>query len=133
MKHWLMIPLAMSFARLAWAQDAFLCTGDSTIGFSYDAKGGEWEPAYLKTDEKYLLKKKDTEWTLTMIGSSFGYPCEMQSRSTFIHCKGFLDFWMNIDTMRFQRNSVVVGTIIKPKDGQRPDSVFMQIGRCAPL
>lgn len=94
----------------------------------------EWEPAYFKTDEKYVLKrKKETEWTLTMMGSSFGYPCEMQARSTFVHCKGFLDFWMNTETMRFQRNSVLVGTIIKHKDGEPPESVFMQIGRCAPL
>ena len=132
-KQWLMIFLAMSFAGQAWAQDAFLCAGDSTIGFSYDVQTHEWEAAYFKSDEKYILKKKDTEWSLSMLGSSFGYPCEMKPRSTFSHCRGFLDFWMNIETMRFQRNSVVLGTIIRQKDGERPDSVFMQIGRCAPI
>jgi hypothetical protein len=125
--------LVMSITGPASAQAGYLCTADAATGFDYNERTKDWEVKRVKVDSPYVLKKKGDTWFIGMIGQSFELPCEKADHSNAIVCKAGFDLWMNTETLRFQSQSAIVSTIIPIRPGKLPDSVFIPIGRCAPL
>ena len=124
--------LALSVGS-AWAQDVYRCTADVATGFKYNEKTDGWELTRFKADSQYIVRKQESEWTMSAMGVDLlPYRCTKAPGSAFIECGDhFMHFVTNTGTMRYQNDTVGPSTTVNhPFD---KDSVYIEIGRCAPV
>ncbi len=107
----------------------YLCSTEESSG--YDYKNGRWIRERFTPDATYLVKLKDTKWSVYEYEVEYEHEsCEPLSDDGILTCKTSGDFIVNIKTMKF---SVTNTAPYMHSTRKNRDSVVLILGSCVSM
>ena len=96
----------LTISTFALSQEVtYLCVSDLSTGFTYEKNLHKWTNSKFKADEKFIVKKLKSEYTVKKFDVNFITNCDGANT----HVNGFLncpipdgDFFVNLNSKRFQ-------------------------------
>jgi hypothetical protein len=130
----------------AWAE-GWLCVAENATGFAYNAERDEWDQTRFSTDEKWVISKFPVPadpsrqvwvWRVMGLGENFvEYRCNDSPSEGWLLCEptggGDNAFRFNHKHLRFLRGHMYGYVDAVEKDGERPLTPYIEIGKCTPL
>ena len=124
----------------AYGEEKYICIAEKTTGFRYDEQKKEWQRAFFKTDNKYILSKcpgSDCAYQLVGIGEKNPISTckETFNSAGYIFCSMQAEFKFNKHNGRFLLVHSLGYYNVSPgvyTDKSSP-TPFMEIGKCSPF
>jgi len=137
--------LGLTLLATTASAEGWLCIADASTGFDYNAQSKTWDRKFFKADSKYVVRKanQDEEFlSVKMVVVAVGEkawtatcPEDFDRRGNLL-CDGLLTtFRFNSDNLKFMRvfSGGYFATEEYLAETERPDTPFMEIGRCTAL
>lgn len=124
----------------ASAAESWLCIPDSSTGFDYNTGTKQWERVNFTSPEKFIVRRSKSErytWEVVESGDAFAtYYCKDDfDQFGFLRCSTLAEFVFSKVSLKF----VIYATygffsegVSTPK-GKKPDSVYVEIGKCTEI
>ena len=136
-----LVGLTLGWTNLSAAEIVYLCIPGATTGFSYNNTTALWEARQFDTaDRKYVLKKHESGWNLSLFGSDYTLPVACDAtipESDSFKCDSpELHFRFNKHNLRYVLSHHI--GYAEPHDWfqQHPEgsyAPYLQLGKCSPL
>ena len=121
--------------NLAMAE-SYLCIGEAAGGVKFDEITGKALGTSFKTTDKYIIKKKYSEWQVNDFGgqSTFSYQCNAEGN--FIHCdtKELGRFIISTDRLRYINYSSTGWRGPMMIEGEKITTTpYIEVGSCSEI
>lgn len=106
----------------------YLCSTEESSG--YDYKNGRWIRERFTPDATYLVKVKDTKWSVYEYDTEYEHETCEPSSDGILTCNTEGNFIMNINTMKFSMTNTAPYVHSSRKNR---DSVVLILGSCVAM
>ena len=136
-----LVSLTVLWAKISAAETAYLCLPGATTGFFYNETTSYWEARQFNAgDRKYVLKKEDSGWNLSIFGSDDRLPVDCDEtipEGNSFKCDSHeLHFRFNRRNFRYVLSHQIGFAESQEWFEQHPEgsyAPYLQLGNCSPL